>query len=240
MAEYIVEMQNITKRFPGVVANDDVTIKVKKGEIFALLGENGAGKSTLMSMLFGMYEPDEGRILIDGKEVRITSPNVATDLNIGMVHQHFKLVPNYTVAENIIMGIEPQKKFLGLFPYVNMEEANKKVEEFSTRYGLEVDPKSVIEDLNVSIQQRVEILKMLYRESEILIFDEPTAVLTPQEIEYLLEIILNLKEAGKTILLITHKLDEIKKVADRCAILRRGKLIDVVETKDVVKKNFHP
>ena len=171
MAEYIVEMQNITKRFPGVVANDDVTIKVKKGEIFALLGENGAGKSTLMSMLFGMYEPDEGRILIDGKEVRITSPNVATDLNIGMVHQHFKLVPNYTVAENIIMGIEPQKKFLVLFPYVNMEEANKKVEEFSTRYGLEVDPKSVIEDLNVSIQQRVEILKMLYRESEILIFD---------------------------------------------------------------------
>ncbi len=238
MAEYIVEMQNITKRFPGVVANDDVTIKVKKGEIFALLGENGAGKSTLMSMLFGMYEPDEGRILIDGKEVRITSPNVATELNIGMVHQHFKLVPNYTVAENIIMGIEPQKKFLGLFPYVNMEEANKKVEEFSTRYGLEVDPKSVIEDLNVSIQQRVEILKMLYRESEILIFDEPTAVLTPQEIEYLLEIILNLKKAGKTILLITHKLDEIKKVADRCAILRRGKLIDVVETKDVSKKEL--
>ncbi|WP_300410113.1 ABC transporter ATP-binding protein [Lagierella sp.] len=238
MSEYIVEMQNITKRFPGIVANDNVTIKVKKGEIFALLGENGAGKSTLMSMLFGMYEPDEGRILINGKEERITSPNIATDLNIGMVHQHFKLVPNYTVAENIIMGIEPQKKALGIFPYVDMKLANKKVQEISTKFGLEVDPKSKVEDLNVSVQQRVEILKMLYRESEILIFDEPTAVLTPQEIEFLLDIIIALKESGKTILLITHKLDEIKKVADRCGILRRGKLIDVVNTKDVTKKEL--
>ena len=241
MSEYIIEMKNITKRFPGIVANDDVTIQIKKGEIYALLGENGAGKSTLMSMLFGMYEPDEGEIYVRGKKETISSPTYATELNIGMVHQHFKLVSNYTIAENIIMGVEPIKKAMGLLPYVDIKSSNKKIAELSRQYGLEVDPTKKIEDINVSTQQRVEILKMLYREAEILIFDEPTAVLTPQEIEFLLNIIKGLKEAGKTIILITHKLEEIKQVADRCAILNRGKLIDVLDvattsTKEMANK----
>ena len=238
MSEYIVEMKHITKRFPGIVANDDVTIQIKKGEIYALLGENGAGKSTLMSMLFGMYEPDEGEIYVRGKKETISSPRYATQLNIGMVHQHFKLVSNYTIAENIIMGIEPQKKLLGVFPYVDIKSANQKIADLSRQYGLEVDPTKVISDINVSIQQRVEILKMLYREAEILIFDEPTAVLTPQEIEFLLEIIRGLRAGGKTIILITHKLEEIKKVADRCAILRRGKLIDVMDVQTTSTKEM--
>ena len=241
MSEYIIEMKNITKRFPGIVANDNVTIQIKKGEIYALLGENGAGKSTLMSMLFGMYEPDEGEIYVRGKKERISSPTYATKLNIGMVHQHFKLVSNYTIAENIIMGVEPTKKFMGVLPYVDIKTSNKKIADLSRQYGLEVDPTKKIQDINVSTQQRVEILKMLYREAEILIFDEPTAVLTPQEIEFLLDIIKGLKEAGKTIILITHKLEEIKKVADRCAILNRGKLIDVLDvattsTKEMANK----
>lgn len=226
--EYIVEMRHITKRFPGIIANNDISFGIKKGEIFALLGENGAGKSTLMSMLFGMYEPDEGEIWIRGKKEVISSPNHATKLNIGMVHQHFKLVSNYTIAENIILGIEPTKR-LGLFPVVDMKNTNQKVAALSKQYGLEVDPTAKIEDVNVSTQQRVEILKMLYREAEILIFDEPTAVLTPQEIDFLLQIIRGLREQGKTIILITHKLEEIKQVADRCAILNHGKLIDVLD-----------
>ena len=184
-----------------------------------------------MSMLFGMYEPDEGEIYVRGKKEVIASPNYATQLNIGMVHQHFKLVSNYTIAENIIMGVEPIKKAFGLFPYVDIKTSNEKIAELSKRYGLEVDPTKKIEDIPVSTQQRVEILKMLYREAEILIFDEPTAILTPQEIEFLLDIIRGLKEAGKTIILITHKLEEIKKVADRCAILCRGKLIDVLDVE---------
>ncbi len=226
-SEYIVEMRHITKRFPGIVANQDVTIQIRKGEIYALLGENGAGKSTLMSMLFGMYEPDEGEIWIRGKKETISSPSYAASLNIGMVHQHFKLVSNYTIAQNIVLGAEPKKKFLGLIPVVDEERANREIAEISRQYGLEVDPKAVIEDVNVSTRQRVEILKMLYRNAEILIFDEPTAVLTPQEIDALLDIIRALRDGGKTIILITHKLEEIRKVADRCAILRRGKLIDV-------------
>ena len=226
--EYIVEMRHVTKRFPGIVANDDISIGIKKGEIFALLGENGAGKSTLMSMLFGMYEPDEGEIYVRGKKEHISSPNYATKLNIGMVHQHFKLVSNYTIAENIILGIEPKRR-AGIFPVVDIKGTNQKVAELSKRYGLEVDPTAKIEDINVSTQQRVEILKMLWREAEILIFDEPTAVLTPQEIDFLLQIIRGLRESGKTIILITHKLEEIKQVADRCAILNRGKLIDVLD-----------
>ncbi|MCI5596478.1 MAG: ABC transporter ATP-binding protein [Lachnospiraceae bacterium] len=238
MSEYIVEMKNITKRFPGIVANDSVTIQIKKGEIYALLGENGAGKSTLMSMLFGMYEPDEGEIYVRGKKEVISSPNYATQLNIGMVHQHFKLVSNYTIAENIIMGVEPIKKFMGLFPYVDIKSSNEKIAELSKRYGLEVDPTKKIEDINVSTQQRVEILKMLYREAEILIFDEPTAILTPQEIDFLLDIIRGLKKAGKTIILITHKLEEIKKVADRCAILCRGKLVDVLDVASTSTKEM--
>lgn len=230
--EYIIEMKHITKRFPGIVANDDVSLQIRKGEIFALLGENGAGKSTLMSMLFGMYEPDEGEIWIRGKKEQITSPNYATELNIGMVHQHFKLVSNYTIAENIVLGIEPKKKLLGFLPVVDMDSANKEIAALSKQYGLEVNPTDVIEDIGVSVRQRVEILKMLYRKAEILIFDEPTAVLTPQEIDSLLKIIKNLRDGGKTIILITHKLEEIKQVADRCAILRRGKLIDVRNVAD--------
>ena len=238
MADYIVEMRHITKRFPGIVANKDVTVQIKKGEIYAILGENGAGKSTLMSMLFGMYEPDEGEIYIRGKKEIISSPRYATQLNIGMVHQHFKLVSNYTIAENIIMGIEPVKKALGIFPYVDIKGANEKIARLSRQYGLEVDPKKVISDINVSVQQRVEILKMLYREAEILIFDEPTALLTPQEIEFLLKIIKGLRDGGKTIILITHKLEEIKKVADRCAILRRGELIDVLDVQSTSTKEM--
>lgn len=240
MAEnpYIVEMRHITKRFPGIVANDDVTIQVKKGEIYALLGENGAGKSTLMSMLFGMYEPDEGQIIIRGKEEKIESPSFAAGLNIGMVHQHFKLVSNYTIAENIVLGMEPVKKAAGIFPYVDMKRANREVAEISKQYGLEVNPTDVISDVNVSTRQRVEILKMLYRKAEILIFDEPTAVLTPQEIQSLLQIIRNLRDGGKTIILITHKLEEIRQVADRCAILRRGKLVGVYDVAGMDAKEM--
>ena len=238
MDDYIVELRHVTKRFPGIVANDDISFGVKKGEIFALLGENGAGKSTLMSILFGMYEPDEGEVYIYGKKVDTFSPNHATALNIGMVHQHFKLVSNFTIAENIILGMEPKRRLMGLLPAVDIRSANKKIAELSRKFGLEVDPTQKIEDLNVSMQQRVEILKMLYREAEILIFDEPTAVLTPQEIEFLLEIIREMRRKGKTIILITHKLEEIKNVADRCAVLRRGRLVDVCSVKETSTKQM--
>ena len=231
MEDYIVEMRHITKRFPGIVANDDVSIGIRKGEVYALLGENGAGKSTLMSMLFGMYVPDAGEILVNGEEVHFHSPNDATKHNIGMVHQHFKLVENFTVAENIVMGSEPMSRAMGIFPYVNMKKANEEIAALSKRYGLDVNPTDKIEDIPVSTRQRVEILKMLYRSAEILIFDEPTAVLTPQEIEFLLQIIDGLRQSGKTIILITHKIEEIRKIADRCAILRHGKLIDILDVK---------
>lgn len=236
--EYVIEMNHITKQFGNFKANDDITLQVKKGEIHALLGENGAGKSTLMSVLFGLYQPEEGEIRINGKTVNINNPNDANDLGIGMVHQHFKLVSNYTVAENIIMGMEPVKKFLGLIPQVDIKKANRDIRRLSEDYGLEVDPEQIIEKVNVSIRQRVEILKMLYREAEILIFDEPTAVLTPQEIEFLLQIIRNLRDSGKTIILITHKLEEIKQVADRCAILNRGKIVDVLDVASTSTKKM--
>lgn len=229
MSEYIIEMKNITKKFPKIIANDNISLGIKKGEIFALLGENGAGKSTLMSVLFGMYEPEEGEIYIRGKKEVISSPNHAARLNIGMVHQHFKLIPNYTITQNIVLGIEPMTKKFGFIPVVDIESTNKKIEKLSEEYGLKVDPTEKIEDISVSIQQRVEILKMLYKEAEILIFDEPTAVLTPQEIEFFLEILRSLQAKGKTIILITHKLEEIKQVADRCGIMNRGKLVDVRE-----------
>ena len=238
MPDYIVEMKHITKRFPGIVANDDVTLQIKKGEIYAILGENGAGKSTIMSMLFGMYEPDEGEIWIRGKKEKISSPSYATQLNIGMVHQHFKLVQNYTITENIVLGMEKTKRLFGILPYVDMKKANQAIKDLSERYGLEVNPTKKIDEVPVSIQQRVEILKMLYREAEILIFDEPTAVLTPQEIDSLLKIINGLRDAGKTIILITHKLDEIKRVADRCAILNKGKLIDVLDVATTSTKEM--
>lgn len=241
LSEPIIEMKHITKRFPGIVANSDVSITVNKGEIYALLGENGAGKSTLMSMLFGMYEPDEGEIYIRGKKEVITSPNHAARLSIGMVHQHFKLVQNYTITENIVLGIEPKQKKFGFLPMVDLKDADDRIRDLSRQYGLDVEPTQKIEDVNVSIQQRAEILKMLYRDAEILIFDEPTAVLTPQEIDYLLKIIRSLRDGGKTIILITHKLEEIKQVADRCAILCRGKLVDVLDvsvtsTKEMANK----
>jgi general nucleoside transport system ATP-binding protein len=222
--EYVVEMLNIRKEFPGIVANDNITLNLIKGEIHALLGENGAGKSTLMSILFGLYQPDSGSIRIDGKDVRISNPNAANDLGIGMVHQHFKLVHNFTVTENIILGIEP-KSFLT----VNVKSAAKRIKDLSERYGLNVDPHAKIENVSVGMQQRVEILKMLYRNAEILIFDEPTAVLTPQEIQELIKIMKNLVKEGKSIILITHKLKEIKAAADRCTVIRRGKMIGTVD-----------
>ena len=218
-------MLNITKRFPGIIANDNITLQLKKGEIHALLGENGAGKSTLMSVLFGLYQPEEGVIKKDGQVVSIKDPNDANDLGIGMVHQHFKLVECFTVLDNIIMGVEPTK-----YGFLQKAEAREKVLALSEKYGLRVDPDALIEDITVGMQQRTEILKMLYRENEILIFDEPTAVLTPQEIDELMQIMRNLAAEGKSILFISHKLAEIMAVADRCSVLRKGKYIGTVET----------
>jgi len=230
--EIFLEVKGVTKRFPGIVACDDISLDINKGEIYALLGENGAGKSTLASIIFGLYQPDKGQLFMRGKEVQIDSPNEAVALDIGMVHQHFKLISNYTVAQNIILGDEPKKHALGIFPYVDTKSAERRIEELSKEFGLEIDPRAVIGDLGVSTQQRVEILKMLYRDAELLIFDEPTAMLTPQEIESLLQVIKNLRDQGKTVIFITHKLDEVMEVCDRCAILVRGKLVDVSETKD--------
>ena len=220
-------MLHITKRFPGIIANDDITLQLKRGEIHALLGENGAGKSTLMSVLFGLYQAEEGVIKKDGKEVQIKDPNDANDLGIGMVHQHFKLVECFSVLDNIILGVEPTKH-----GFLQKKEAREKVMALSEKYGLHVDPDAIIEDITVGMQQRTEILKMLYRDNEILIFDEPTAVLTPQEIEELMQIMKNLAAEGKSILFISHKLAEIMAVADRCTVLRKGKYIGTVETKN--------
>jgi general nucleoside transport system ATP-binding protein len=224
---YVVEMLNIRKEFPGIVANDNITLTLKKGEIHALLGENGAGKSTLMGVLFGMYQPERGIVKVNGKEVRIANPNVANRLGIGMVHQHFKLVENFTVTENIILGSEPLKGMV-----LDIDKAAKRIEELSKHYGLNVDPHAKIEDISVGMQQRVEILKMLYREADVLILDEPTAVLTPAEIDELMKIMRNLIKEGKSIIIITHKLKEIKAVADRCTVIRRGKGIGTVNVAD--------
>ena len=225
--QYAIEMLGITKRFPGIVANDNITLQLRKGEIHALLGENGAGKSTLMSVLFGLYQAEEGVIKKDGQPVTIKDPNDANALGIGMVHQHFKLVECFTVLDNIILGVEPNK-----MGFLQKKEARQKVLELSQRYGLHVDPDAKIEDITVGMQQRTEILKMLYRDNEILIFDEPTAVLTPQEIDELMNIMRNLAAEGKSILFISHKLAEIMAVADRCTVLRKGKYIGTVETKE--------
>lgn len=231
---YAIEMLHITKRFPGIVANDDITLQLKKGEIHALLGENGAGKSTLMSVLFGLYQAEEGVIKKDGKEVNIKDPNDANRLGIGMVHQHFKLVECFSVLDNIILGDEPTDKA----GFLKKDEARKKIIELSDKYGLSVDPDAIIEDITVGMQQRTEILKMLYRENEILIFDEPTAVLTPQEIEELIQIMKNLAKEGKSILFISHKLNEIMEAADRCTVLRKGKYIGTVNIKDTNKEEL--
>lgn len=230
---YVVEMLNIRKEFPGIVANDNITLTLKKGEIHALLGENGAGKSTLMGVLFGMYQPEQGVIKVRGQEVRITNPNVANDLGIGMVHQHFKLVENFTVTENIILGNEPLKGVV-----LDIDKAAKRIEELSKHYGLNVDPHAKIEDISVGMQQRVEIIKMLYREAEVLIFDEPTAVLTPAEIDELMNIMRNLINEGKSIIIITHKLKEIKAVADRCTVIRRGKGIGTVNVAEASEESL--
>ena len=231
--EYVIEMLHITKEFPGIRANDDITLQLRRGEIHALLGENGAGKSTLMSVLFGMYQPEEGEIRKNGKKVKINDPNDATALGIGMVHQHFKLVDVFTVLDNIILGAETTK--LG---FVQRKEARRKVEELSERYGLKVDLDAMVEDISVGMQQRVEILKMLYRDNEILIFDEPTAVLTPQEIDELMSTMREFAKEGKSILFISHKLNEIMAVADRCTVLRKGKYVGTVNTADTNKQEL--
>lgn len=230
---YAVELLNITKDFPGIRANDNVTVRLKEGTIHALLGENGAGKSTLMSILFGLYQPTSGHIKVNGQEVKINDPNDATALGIGMVHQHFKLIECFTVTENIILGMEPTK-----YGMVDVKRAAKEIAELSKKFGLNVDPYAKISDITVGMQQRVEILKMLYRNANILIFDEPTAVLTPQEIEDLMQIMRRLVSEGKSILLITHKLKEIKEVADECSVLRRGKYIGTVDVASTTEKEM--
>ena len=232
-SEYIIEMLNIRKEFPGIVANDDITLQLKPGEIHALLGENGAGKSTLMSVLFGLYQPEQGVIKKNGEVVTINNPNDATALNIGMVHQHFKLIDVFTVLDNIVLGAEDTK-----MGFLQKQAARKKVEALSQQYGLKVDLNAKVEDITVGMQQRVEILKMLYRDNEILIFDEPTAVLTPQEIDELMATMKGFAAEGKSILFITHKLNEIMAVADRCTVLRKGKYIGTVNICDTTKQEL--
>ena len=233
MSEYVIEMLHITKEFPGIKANDDVTLQLRKGEIHALLGENGAGKSTLMSVLFGLYQPEKGTIKKEGREVKVNNPNDANALGIGMVHQHFKLVECFTVLDNIILGVEDTRH-----GFLQKDAARKKVMQLSEKYGLRVDPDALVSDISVGMQQRVEILKMLYRDNDILIFDEPTAVLTPQEIEELMQIMRGFKEEGKSILFITHKLNEIMAVADRCTVLQKGRGIGTVEIAKTSKEEL--
>ena len=231
--DYVVEMRNIRKSFPGIIACDDINFQVRKGEIHALLGENGAGKSTLMNILFGLYQPDAGSIYLRGEKVNIANPNIANKLGIGMVHQHFKLVHNFTVTENIILGLEPTRALM-----VDTRSASAQIKELSQRYGLNVDPDAKISDVSVGMQQRVEILKMLYRDAEILIFDEPTAVLTPQEVHELMKIMHSLIDEGKTIILITHKLREIMAIADRCTVIRWGKVVGTVNVADTTEEKL--
>lgn len=230
----VIEMKNITKKFGDFTANENIDLTVHKGEIHALLGENGAGKTTLMNVLYGLYEPTSGEVFINGKKVDVTSPNIAIKSGIGMVHQHFMLVETFTVVENIILGMEETSNF----GVIDIDKATKKVEELSKKYGLYVDPNAKVQDISVGMQQRVEILKALYRGADILILDEPTAVLTPQEIEEIIQIMKNLTEQGKTIIIITHKLKEIKQSADYCTIIRRGKKIDTVKVDDVTEEDL--
>jgi len=233
MSDYSIEMRHITKLFPGIVANDDINLQVKKGEIHALLGENGAGKSTLVSILFGLYQPEKGDIYIDGRKVHINNPRTANSLGIGMVHQHFMLIKNFTVLENIILGAETDKNGV-----LDIQTARENVNALCEKYGLKVDLDAYVSDISVGMQQKVEIIKMLYRENNILIFDEPTAVLTPQEIDELMLIIKRLASEGKSIIFISHKLNEIKAIADKCTVLRKGKCIGTVDVKDVTKEQL--
>ena len=230
---YAIEMVHITKKFPGIVANDNITLQLRRGEIHALLGENGAGKSTLMSVLFGLYQAEEGVIRKNGREVTVRNPNDANALGIGMVHQHFKLVECFSVLDNIILGVEDTR-----YGFLQREQAREKVMALSGRYGLHIEPEALVADISVGMQQRTEILKMLYRDNEILIFDEPTAVLTPQEIGELLQIMKNLAAEGKSILFITHKLNEIMAVADRCSVLRKGRYVGTVEVQGCTKEQL--
>jgi simple sugar transport system ATP-binding protein len=230
-----LELRNVTKRFPGVIANDSVDMTVESGEILGLLGENGAGKTTLMNILYGLYSADEGEIVIDGKARHFADPGDAIDAGIGMVHQHFMLVPVFTVTENVVLGVEPT---LGPVATIDMKEARREVEETSRKYGLLVDPEAIAEDLPVGVQQRVEIIKVLFRDAEIIVFDEPTAVLTPQEVDEFFKIVNGLKEAGKGIIFITHKLGEVIDVADRIAVLRRGKVVGEADPKTATKEEL--
>lgn len=231
--KYVIEMKQITKKFGNFKANDGINLQVRPGEIHALLGENGAGKSTLMNILSGLLQPTSGEIYLSGKKVIIENPTVANQLGIGMVHQHFMLIDAFTVSENIVLGSEPTKNGV-----LKKRQAEKEIETLSQSYGLKIDPKVLVQDISIGMQQRVEILKTLYRGANILIFDEPTAVLTPQEIKELIKIMRELVKEGKSIILITHKLDEIKEVADRCTVIRRGKSIQTVDVKDVSSQDL--
>jgi simple sugar transport system ATP-binding protein len=234
MSTPVVEMRGITVKFPGVVANDNVSIDVYSGEILALLGENGAGKTTLMNVLYGLYRPNEGEIRIRGERVSVSNPNDAIKLGIGMVHQHFMLIPPFTVAENIILGVEP----VNAGGKLDMDKAIRDVEELSNQYGLVVDPRARVENISVGMQQRVEILKALYRGAEVLILDEPTAVLTPQEVDELAGIMRSLIHQGKSIIFITHKLREVMAISDRVAVLRRGKCVGTGETQNTTAEEL--
>ena len=229
-----LELRGITKRFPGVVANDNVNLALNTGEVLSLIGENGAGKSTLMSVLYGMYKPDEGQIVIDGTELMFASPADAIAAGIGMVHQHFMLVPVFTVAENVVLGVEPT----GALGKLNIDEARRMVREISDKYNLDLDPDAVIEDLPVGVQQRVEIVKVLLRDAKVVVFDEPTAVLTPSEIIEFFEIVKTLVSAGRGVVFITHKLKEALNIADRIAVLRRGKVVGEVDPKTATESQI--
>jgi len=234
MTERVVEMRHITKRFPRVVANDDVNFRVHSGEIHALVGENGAGKSTLMKILYGLYQKDGGQILIKGKDIDLSSPRVAIEQGIGMVHQHFMLIPPFTVAENVILGREPKRGKI----FNDRKKATQDIRGLSKKYGLIIDPEAKIQDLSVGLQQRVEIIKVLYRGAKILILDEPTAVLTPQEIEELFTIMHSLKKEGKTIIFITHKLKEVREISDWVTVMRDGRVVGVVKTAETTEEEL--
>lgn len=233
-SEYAVELIDISKKYGDYYANKDVTVRLRKGEIHALLGENGAGKSTLMNILFGLVKPDTGVIKVNGEAVEIKNPNDATEYGIGMVHQHFRQVESFTVLQNIVLGMEDK----GRFGRLDMTKAREKVLALSEKYHFDIDPDAKISDITVGMQQRVEILKMLYRENDILIFDEPTAVLTPSEIDELLKLMKDLAGNGKSLLFITHKLNEIRAVADRCSVLRKGQYIDTFSVASVTEEEM--